>query len=362
MGKAREFTTVPVRAIADTRLTALELRVLLVIALHDGMSTMKGTGPGCYARSATLAPLARTDITRFSRSVSRLIKLGYVVKEAQEHDRRRFTLRVLYGDDNSWRVGQLSADAEPAEMVDELVNDRSEMVDEFANYQPEIVDEGELKNGRNPRLPGPHYISLNEELDSVKLGTRFSETAQRENFAPRHQQENASESDLAEPQKDPAEAGYAGGVSILARLTKHFAKLGPEAQLCRFEDEFRAIGRDVGALPAKEREHWTRWLLLMAGGQDAMEGSQAWRLYEEVASCPSAPADLSLVELRRWTKATIDVLGYGGQTRLAEECGVPPSTLHGFRHGKPLPGQHWAAVRNACARVLPFCDWKARAA
>ena len=98
MAKPREFTTVPARAIADTRLTALDLRALMAIAIHDGMSTVKGAGPGCYAKLSTLAELARTDISNLSKALSRLIKFGYVIREPQQNDKRRNTHRVIYGD------------------------------------------------------------------------------------------------------------------------------------------------------------------------------------------------------------------------------------------------------------------------
>lgn len=362
VGKAREFTTAPVRAIGDKRLTALELRVLLVIAEYDGMSLVKGSGSGCYAKLATLAERLQTDISNLSKAVSRLAKLGYVLKERQ-NDGRRSTLRVIYEAGESWRAHQQSPAGEDGSNVGEFTNNPGEMVGEFTNDLPEIVGDEVFETRRNLPKTDAHYIPLKGELDLVETRElNSSEEAQRELFAPRATWEDEDESGSTSSRLDAAEAGHPGGVSILARLTKHFAKLGPDAQLCRFEDEFRAIGRDVGALPAKEREHWTGWLLLMAGGQDAMEGSQAWRLYEEVASCPFAPADLSLADLRRWTKATIDALGYGGQTHLADQAGVPQSTLHGFRHGKPLPDQYRAAVRGACASVLPFNDWKAQAA
>ena len=117
MGTPRIFTTAPSRLIADNELTALEMRVLLVVALHDGMSGVKGKGGGCYARHSNLAKLCRTDTTRFSKAVSRLIRLGYLVREPQLMDKRRFTLRVVYDEDDSWRTGLLS-DGEIVDAVD----------------------------------------------------------------------------------------------------------------------------------------------------------------------------------------------------------------------------------------------------
>jgi hypothetical protein len=145
MGKPRVFTTLPARAIGDTRPTALDLRCLAVIALHDGMSKVKGSGGGCYARHSTLAVLARTDTSNFSKALSRLIAWGYVAREPQLMDKRKFTLRVIYGDDDSWRVHQQS----PAEIVGEAGTNAAE-----------IVGEGDAENGGFSKENGEHYISL----------------------------------------------------------------------------------------------------------------------------------------------------------------------------------------------------------
>ena len=170
MSKPRLFTTMPVGAIADTRLTALELRCLMVISLHDGMSDLKGSGGGCYARSSTLAKLARTDVSNFSKAVSRLAKFGYVAREAQQSDRRRYTLRVLFPEDDTWRTDQVSGGDEAAEIVGEATNHRSEIVGEPTTYDAEIVGEGERENGRIPPETAPHYIPLNGELNSEESG------------------------------------------------------------------------------------------------------------------------------------------------------------------------------------------------
>jgi DNA-binding MarR family transcriptional regulator len=283
VGKAREFTTAPVRAIADTRLTALELRALLVIAEHDGMSLVKGSGAGCYAKLATLAERLGTDISNFSKAVSRLVKLGYVLKQPQK-DGRRATLRVIYEAADSWRVDQQSPAGTTSKMVGEATNNQAENVGEFANYPAEIVGDDVFEPRRNPPKTAPHYTPLRGELDVAKQGTRFFETAHREDFAPRHEQDNGFANSGSGSRKDPAEAGHPGGVSILAQLSRHFTKLSPDAQLCRFEDELRAIGRDLSVLSEREQAHWSRWLLHMSSERlGSSAGEQAFRLYEEVA-------------------------------------------------------------------------------
>jgi len=62
----RFFTTLPIEALGDRDLTALDLRCLGAIASYDGMSMVKGKGGGCFAKQAKVAALANTDATNFS--------------------------------------------------------------------------------------------------------------------------------------------------------------------------------------------------------------------------------------------------------------------------------------------------------
>lgn len=166
MAEARFFMTLPARVIGDTSLTALDLRCLAVIAMHDGMSAVSGKGGGCYARNQTLAALARTDATNFSKCLSRLIRAGYVTREPQLMDKRRFTLRVQYPRDNSWRTDQQSPQPHDPET--------GEIVGDPAKVAPEIVGDGEGGNGGFSRETEADYISLNEELHSVETGELHS--------------------------------------------------------------------------------------------------------------------------------------------------------------------------------------------
>ncbi len=284
MAKPRQFTTLPTRIISDTRLTALEQRCLMVIALHDGMSLMRGTGAGCYARSATLAELVKTDITNFSKAVSRLIKFGYIVREAQQNDKRRFTLRVVYGDENSWRSDQLSdADSQP-EIVGEKTNLTPDLFGEGTNFPPKLVGEGDSKNGGNLPNSDPQYIPLNGEIDFVRNEEINSvETARHAFCAPRVGARQNGEIVPFGSKKDGAEAAAARKVSITGQLSRTFSKLPPEAQLSRFENEFDKIGRNPNLLTSKERGLWDEWLFCLADDfAGEAVGHRAQRLYEEM--------------------------------------------------------------------------------
>jgi hypothetical protein len=140
------FAATPLRAIGDMALTGTDLRTLLAISFHDRRSIPNGKGRGCVASSATLAREVGTDITTISRSVSKLVKLGYVQKEPQPADKRKHTLRVLFDNADTCQPCQQSSDGTGAEndphnreIVGNLAKDRAEIVGDPANEKPEIV-------------------------------------------------------------------------------------------------------------------------------------------------------------------------------------------------------------------------------
>jgi hypothetical protein len=238
--------TLPARVIGDTSLTALDLRCLAVIAMHDGMSAVSGKGGGCYARNQTLAALARTDATNFSKSLTRLMKAGYVTREPQLMDKRRFTLRVQYPRDNSWRDDQQSPPSHDPET--------GEIVGEPANPAPEIVGDGEGGNGGFSRETGSDYISLNEELDSVETEELHS----------------------LKGRTVPARG--------LAGWREAFDRLPDGAKVARFEEAWKAHPEWF----EPELERWARWLFDVADtyqGENNAIWAQAGRLWEEIAPC-----------------------------------------------------------------------------
>lgn len=294
----------PVRAIADTRLTSLDLRCLAVVALHDGMSLVKGSGMGCYAKAATLAELVRTDISNFSKSLNRLIKHGYIVREPQQGDRRRFTHRVVYGDDDSWRADQQSGSGSrpeivgettnfPDEIDGEIANDHARMVGEPTNNPAEIVGDAEYLSYRELSKNRSHYISLNEELNSVETGEINSvETAHlafRETLGDEADWTSAFIDDVLgsgreKQKKDGAKAQAASG-SLVDHLPSSFSRISSDAaRLTHFEAAFAKVGRSLALIDSRERQLWTDWLLEVAenfAGEPT--GQQAQRLWEEVA-------------------------------------------------------------------------------
>ncbi|WP_145955423.1 MarR family transcriptional regulator [Sphingorhabdus sp. SMR4y] len=158
----------------DPALTALDHRVLGVISLHDGMSLVNGKGAGCYASYGTLTKLAGCDYTNFGRSVSKLIKAGYISREPQLMDKRRFTLRVFYpeilDETNNKMVGEINNE------TDQKSQKVIQIVDETNN---EIVGDEKSESVANLPETNGHYIPLNGELNSVETEELDSDESAR---------------------------------------------------------------------------------------------------------------------------------------------------------------------------------------
>lgn len=279
----RAFSTVPTRAIGDDRLSALDLRALIAISIFDGMSQFKPNKPGCYASAATLAAMVGVDITSFSRALSRLTKLGYVMRERQQSDRRRQTLRVVFIEGDTWQNGQLSAD----QLVDETANDCPELVDGAANYPAEIVDIAKSESRRNPPKTQPQYIPLNGEIDPNESGGIDSvETAR--SVSARHGVDDLVDSVLGPISatdrqrqasgKDAAKAGLSRGRLIASALPRG---LSEEAWLCRIEKGLQSIEYRIDSWDQQERSQVEARLLIIA---DDFAGEQTGHHAERIIS------------------------------------------------------------------------------
>lgn len=109
------FAPVPMRAWRDKRLTALHLRVLGAISCHDRLN---GNGQGCWAGNARLAEIAGCHEKSIPRTVTGLIKMGYVrnleAKPGTQRSRVRF-LTIVYTDEDATMFPKASCtdDADP---------------------------------------------------------------------------------------------------------------------------------------------------------------------------------------------------------------------------------------------------------
>ncbi len=94
MTSEQQFAALPVRACADTRLTAGHWRVLGIIAYHDRFNS---NNRGCYIKHQKMAEMigsSRSSVTEWLRD---LLAWGYVSTLAPlTNDRRREAYTVLY--------------------------------------------------------------------------------------------------------------------------------------------------------------------------------------------------------------------------------------------------------------------------
>ena len=273
----RKFMCLPSGLIGDKRLDATDIRVLCVIALHDGMSHAKGKGAGCFAAYSTLAKLVGIDITAFSRSVTKLLRTGYVLREPQIMDKRRYTLFVVYEGLSPNLVGKDD-------------NNAPEIVDKYVNNDAEIVDKVFCEDPRKAGVWDMHYISLNEGLNSAKQGTISPLKGALLKLPDAHGigksiTANSLGLNLKADKRNTRERGLPGCASLKPYLSDTFDRLSTEAQLCRFEEAFQSIGRKADELEKIERTAWANWLFAVSEeNSKAPVGRQAQRLFEEVAA------------------------------------------------------------------------------
>lgn len=299
MARGRIFTTLPTGAIGDDRLHALDLRALAVIALHDGMSTVRGTGSGCFAKYSTLASQLGVDIARFSKSLRRLKDFGYVVIEQQGEDRRRKTVRVLYAE-NSCTEEQQSPAREAAEMVAMGDNYPAEKVATDDNYRSEIVDTGDNKTGeivdicdsetrRNLPKTTPHYIPLRGEIDSAEAGEINSvETAHLgDAMCDQEEVSRLVQSAVSRLGKAANEARLpSSGIHLRDLLPKNFGTLpNLQARLSKIEAALEAIGFNDHRLVIEDSDVMRNWLERVANDpsyKDEKAAGRAQRLLERL--------------------------------------------------------------------------------
>jgi DNA-binding MarR family transcriptional regulator len=92
------FATLPLRALSDATLSALDLRVLAVIGLHDRLSRLRGKGAGCWAGNETLARECNCRLDSLSVVVTRLKAKGYILRDKDPTNRRKRVYRVVHDD------------------------------------------------------------------------------------------------------------------------------------------------------------------------------------------------------------------------------------------------------------------------
>jgi len=90
------FAPLPHRAIGDTALSALELRVLAAIAYHDRLSGPRKRGSGCWAGNPKLAEECSCHLSSLSTAITGLATKGYIIREPHPINKRLRVFRVIY--------------------------------------------------------------------------------------------------------------------------------------------------------------------------------------------------------------------------------------------------------------------------
>ena len=92
---SEQFGAVPVRAFGDTRLSAIDFRVMGAIAYFDRLGR---NGAGCYVDPRKLAELAAIDYKHVARHTGRLQEFGYLEINRSATDRRKRIYSLIYND------------------------------------------------------------------------------------------------------------------------------------------------------------------------------------------------------------------------------------------------------------------------
>lgn len=92
------YAPIPARALADTRLSGTDLRLLAAIAAHDRFGK---NGTGCFASQRRLAALIGAHEKAVARSAARLVEFGYTTTERSPTNGRLVVYRVVYTEDDA---------------------------------------------------------------------------------------------------------------------------------------------------------------------------------------------------------------------------------------------------------------------
>ncbi|MDQ0318761.1 hypothetical protein QO002_000899 [Pararhizobium capsulatum DSM 1112] len=150
------FVALPGRVLSDDDLTALDFRVLGVVAAHDRMGR---NGQCCWAGQKKLAAMVKCDPTRLSNSLSKLVNRKYLQELRDENDKRRKGFRVIYvADKDAAAIGSKVRDRLP----DGNVNSASDRLPDGNASGPDRLPNSHL-NGNTEVMKG----KINQALKSA---------------------------------------------------------------------------------------------------------------------------------------------------------------------------------------------------
>lgn len=182
------YASVMNRAIGDPRLTDGEFRVLAVILSYDRLSSVSKKGQGAWASHRTMAKRLGVNYTYFSAAVSKLLELGYLVRERRAPpNATQFIYRGVYINDEEWAAYQpdywpdklgVEQTTSP-ETVCRGANHPTETVCRAVQDSPEIVCRGNDVSDGTQTENQPQYIPRRGGIDSVETGEIDSEESAR---------------------------------------------------------------------------------------------------------------------------------------------------------------------------------------
>ena len=167
MGKPT-YAPMPMRFVADLRLTAEHIRVLGVIAGHDRFAKNE---QNCNADHKELARKAGCHIFSLSRTLKALVKFGYIEVMPSPEDKRHRAYRVIYNDaDTAVMAGRKGRKV--GTCLDDLIDNNPVIYSEGSidnnpvNYQAEIPNNGVFKSKRIQCFKTPYnrYSEANKKL------------------------------------------------------------------------------------------------------------------------------------------------------------------------------------------------------
>lgn len=188
MADERDFTTLPRRALADRRLSGMDLRVLGAISLHDGRSLTAGRGQGCWAGHRALARMANTDPKNVKRSTANLIDYGYLQRDADTANRRGFVFRVIPDSLAASIGGELTPHPAPGSnrLVDALETMGGDMTphQQGANSPPRGGEMTPSIGGdMTPRIEREKNLEENHRIDSAEAAHVADRDMRHESFS-----------------------------------------------------------------------------------------------------------------------------------------------------------------------------------
>ncbi len=263
-----QFGAIPVRAFADTRLSAADFRVMGAIAYFDRLGR---NGAGCYVDPRKIAELAAVLYEHISRHTGRLQEFGYLLIGRRATDRRKRVYSLIYNEDAAV-VANSGDNPEKGDVVSpfdqcgaekvtnggdnptEIVTKpNSQAVDPKPRSRPKRLSEAYLRDPAKPRAPGGKSTS---QASTVKP-TNHARQGDREGGNSRAQGHilppiQGGYQKPTTKQREPDWKGWAAWLQTDQGMTKDAAWSWLMATLERIETERGVCSNEAGAILDRE--------------------------------------------------------------------------------------------------------------